>query len=417
MSAQGEPRRSWRPGALARAALTGLEHLVGGFGTALLALFTLFWLAVTAVLCVAGIGLLLAPSALRLLRVVANRERARLSRWGAEVLEPEPVPARLRDAVRDSAVRRELGWMGIHATLALVVGFLGLMLPLYAIRDTSFPLWWHLVPPDSAGPQIGAWVVHSTAGALGVSALGLCWFALSLLLTPALARLQAWPGHRLLGPDAGTDLSLRVAQLTATRAAALDAHATELRRIERSLHDGTQNRLVAVNVMIGAARRALVRDPASADAFLDRAQNASEEALAELRGVVRSILPPVLATRSLADAVTALAASCPVDCVVDAEVSGRCAASVEATAYFVLAETLTNIARHSGASHAGVALHRRGDRLLLEITDDGAGGADEGEGSGIAGIRRRVDAHDGTFALVSPPGGPTTLTVSLPCGL
>lgn len=417
MSTQDGPRRSRRPGALARAALTGLEHLVGGFGTALLALFTVFWLTLTALACVVGVGFLLAPSALRLLRVVANRERARLSRWGTEVLGPDPLPAKLSAALRDPAVRRELGWMLVHATLGLVVGFAGLMLPLYALRDGSFPLWWHLVPPDSAGPQVDLWTVHSTVGALGVSALGLCWLILSLLFTPALARLQAWPGHRLLGPDAGTDLSLRVAQLTATRAAALDAHATELRRIERSLHDGTQNRLVAVNVMIGAARRALARDPASADAFLDRAQNASEEALADLRGVVRSILPAVLATRSLADAVTALAASSPVACAVEADVTGRCAASVEATAYFVLAETLTNIARHSGASHADVRLHRRGDRLSLEITDDGEGGADENAGSGIAGIRRRVDAHDGTFALVSPPGGPTTLTVSLPCGL
>jgi signal transduction histidine kinase len=131
---------------------------------------------------------------------------------------------------------------------------------------------------------------------------------------------------------------------------------------------------------------------------------------------VRSILPPVLADRSLPAALTALAASCPVPCRIDADLPGRCAASVEATSYFVVAEALTNIAKHSHAEHATVRLHRRGDRLCLEITDDGRGGADEGGGSGLGGIRRRVEAHDGTFALVSPAGGPTTLTVRLPCG-
>jgi signal transduction histidine kinase len=247
--------------------------------------------------------------------------------------------------------------------------------------------------------------------------MAVAWAFIVVALTPGMAWLQAWPGRRLLSPAPGADLTLRVAQLTATRAAALDAHATELRRIERSLHDGTQNRLVAVNVLVGAARRALARDPSDAEAILDRAQDAAEQALAELRGVVRSILPPVLADRSLADALTALATDCPVTCRIDADVPGRCAASVEATAYFVVAEALTNIARHSNARRAGVMLRRREDRLCLEITDDGDGGADEHSGSGLLGIRRRVEAHDGTFGLASPAGGPTTLTVSLPCGL
>lgn len=208
----------------------------------------------------------------------------------------------------------------------------------------------------------------------------------------------------------------RIARLTATRAAALDAHATELRRIERSLHDGTQNRLVAVNVMLGGARRALASDPRTADAMLGRAQDAAEAALVELRAVVRSILPPVLTDRGLPAALTALAATCPVDCRVDADVPGRYAVSVAASAYFMVAEALTNVAKHSQARHATVVLRRRGDVLWLEVTDDGRGGADE-RGSGLDGIRRRVEAHDGTFTLASPAGGPTTLTASLPCGL
>src|SRR5262249_25618061 len=157
-------------------------------------------------------------------------------------------------------------------------------------------------------------------------------------------------------------------------------------RIERSLHDGTQNRLVAVTVLLGAARRALARDPAGADAILERAQSAAEQALAELRTVARGILPPVLADRGLDGALAALAAECAVPCRVEVATPGRCPASVEATAYFVVAEALTNISRHSQARRAAVAVTRVGDRLRLCVTDDGRGGADEHGGTGLAGI-------------------------------
>lgn len=223
-------------------------------------------------------------------------------------------------------------------------------------------------------------------------------------------------GRRLLGSGPTDDLSLRVAQLTATRAAALDAHATELRRIERSLHDGTQNRLVAVTVLLGAARRAVTRDPAGAEEMLEKAQTAAEQALAELRAVARGILPPVLADRGLAGALSGLAATSAVPCSVEVDVPVRCAASVEATAYFLVAEALTNAARHSGASRVAVRVRASDQRLCVSVTDDGAGGAVEGRGSGVVGIRRRVEAHDGTLALTSPTGGPTTLTAELPCG-
>jgi len=235
-------------------------------------------------------------------------------------------------------------------------------------------------------------------------------------LTPGMAQLQARRGRRLLSAGAEADLSLRVAELTATRAAALDAHATELRRIERSLHDGTQNRLVTVTVLLGAARRMVARDPAGAEELLERAHSAAEQALAELRSVARGILPPVLADRGLEGALAGLAASCPVPCRIDVEAPDRCAASVEATAYFVVAETLTNIAKHSGAQHATVTVRSRAGRLHLTISDDGRGGADENGGSGLTGIRDRIAAHDGTFTVTSPSGGPTTLKAELPCG-
>ena len=413
----GGPADRWDVFARVRATLDALERLIGGFGTAILALVALLGVIVTALACLVGVGLFLVPVTLRGVRVVADRERARLSQWGPELIGPESVPSGLRAAFADRTTRRELAWVGVHASLGLLLGALALTLPASAVRDGAFPLYWWLLPADqSAGAAMGLWQVHDLPGALGVALLAPAWIVIAVLTVPAMGRLQVWPGRRLLAPDPGSDLALRVAQLTATRAAALDAHATELRRIERSLHDGTQNRLVAVNVLLGAARRALERDPATADDILERAQDAAEQALTELRGVVRSILPPVLTDRSLADALTGLATTCSPPCQVDADIPVRCAASVEATAYFVVAEALTNITKHSRARHAAVKVRRTGDRLHVRITDDGRGGADEHSGSGLVGIRRRIEAHDGTFTLTSPAGGPTSLTVSLPCG-
>ncbi|MEV7091930.1 sensor histidine kinase [Amycolatopsis sp. NPDC051045] len=406
-----EDARRWDAVARARAALDALERLVGGMGTAVLAVAALLWLLGTAVLCLAGVGLLLVPAGLRLLRVVADRERARL-----EILRPPPVPPGLRAALADTSVRRELGWLVCHSTLGTLLGLIALTLPVDVMHDASFPLWWRFVSPSSATPAQGFFTATTWRDAFVVGLFGVATLVVTVLVMPVLDRCQAWPGLRLLAPHRGADLALRVAELTATRAAALDAHAVELRRIERSLHDGTQNRLVAVNVLLGAAKRALARDPAAAEQILDRAQDASEQALAELRGVVRSILPPVLTERSLPDALTALAADCPVTCRIDAEVPARFAVSVQATAYFVVAEALTNVAKHSGADAATVRLRHAPDRVHVEVTDDGRGGAAEDTGSGLTGIRRRVEAHDGTFALASPVGGPTTLTVSLPCG-
>jgi signal transduction histidine kinase len=397
----------------ARKAVDALERVVGGLGTAVLALG-----AILGVL-VAVVAVPLLPGALGVVRAVADRERVRLSGWGPEIVGPGPVPSGLRAALRDPDVPREVGWVAVHGSFGFVIGLLGLAIPLYAVQDLSFPLWWRLLPTamtDAGGPGVAYWPVRNDWAALGVAAFGLFWLAVGVYGGPVIAWLQAWPGRRLLSPPPGFDLSLRVAELTATRAAALDAHAAELRRIERSLHDGTQNRLVAVTVLLGVARRALERDPASADEFLDRAQDAAEQALAELRTVARGILPPVLADRGLAGALAGLAGDSGVPCRLDVDVPGRCAASVEATAYFVVAEALTNVAKHSGATGATVTVRRKQERLILVIEDDGAGGADEERGSGIVGIRRRIEAYDGSLALTSPVGGPTTLWVELPCG-
>ncbi|WP_214401771.1 sensor histidine kinase [Pseudonocardia lacus] len=405
---------------VSRRTLVALDQLGAGLGTTLLALVTLVGVALVAAGCLLWVGRFLVPAALQALRLAADRERARLARYGPEIVGPGPVPTGLRAAAADPTTRRELLWLVSHATVGLLLSIIALTLPLSAVTDVVFPLFWYLLPPEDATPTLVPWTVRDWPTALAVVPFSLVWLALTVALAPVMARLQSRPGWRLLPPDPETDLSVRVAQLTATRAAALDAHAVELRRIERSLHDGAQNRLVAVTVLVGAARRAVARDPALADDVLGRAQDAAEQALAELRTVVRSILPPVLADRGLEGSLAGLAAACPVPCRLDvdlrADTAGRCAASVEATTYFVVAEALTNIAKHSGARHAAVAVTRRDDRLLVRIHDDGGGGADGAAGSGLAGIRRRAEAFDGRFALTSPPGGPTTIEVELPCG-
>ncbi|GAA2382812.1 sensor histidine kinase [Dactylosporangium salmoneum] len=394
-----------------RAAVDALERLGGGLATGVAALAMLVLVAISGLLVAAGVGLWLLPRALRGVRAVADRERARLSRSGPEVHSPYPTTQNGRD----------LAWLATHATLGNVVGLLGVLTPLLAARDLLFPLYWKALPDGEAAPSLGVVIVRTWPGAVSVSLLGVAWLAVAVFGSRSLADVQAWPGRRLLPARADVDLSLRVTELTATRAAALEAHAAELRRIERSLHDGAQNRLVGVTVLLGAARRALARDPAIADEILERAQLAAEDALAELRGVARGILPPVLTDRGLGGALAGLAAGCRVPCRVDVRVAQRCPASVEATAYFVVAEALTNISRHSGATAAVVSVLRAGDVLSVTVRDDGHGGAEQassgqGSGSGLDGIRRRVAAHDGTFALSSPPGGPTELEVALPCG-
>ena len=398
-----------------------MERLAGGLITALMALFCLAFLAVAFITSPLGVGLFLLPAALRLMGKVVDRERQRLSRWGTSVPLPAvaeqptgPVEA-LWSLVYRARVRRDLAWLVCHSTLGLLTGLLGVLLPLVVVRDSTFPLWWWLLPPETAGASIGV-PVHTWPEALAVGLLGVAWGAIAFGVLQPLVRLQSCPGRRLLGPRAQTALAERITVLTETRAAALRSHTAELRRIERSLHDGAQSRLVAVVIHTGAARRALRLDPERADAAMERAQETAEDALAELRGVVRSILPPALENNDFEGALTALAQGCSVPCTVDTGDCGSVASSIEATAYFAVAEAVTNITRHSGAEQAWIVVITSKDTLHVHVYDDGRGGADEQAGTGLAGIRRRVEAHDGTLTVDSPVGGPTDIGLELPCG-
>jgi signal transduction histidine kinase len=208
-------------------------------------------------------------------------------------------------------------------------------------------------------------------------------------------------------------LRARVDLLTRTRRQAIDAQASELRRIERDLHDGAQARLVALTLQLGRAEMRLDAQP-EVQQLIHDAQREAHLAIAELRDLARGIVPPLLADRGLIAAVQSLAARSPAGTTVVADSCDHLAPAVENAAYFVIAEAVTNTAKHAHAEHSWVRLGADRRALVVEVGDDGVGGADV-EGSGLAGLRARVEALDGTLRVQSPPGGGTRLEVRLPC--
>ncbi|MFL6125261.1 sensor histidine kinase [Actinophytocola sp.] len=341
--------------------------------------------------------------AARLLDVVVGYERRRVAAYTGRPIPTGAEPDTWRHTV----------WFVVHALTGTVVGLVGCSLPGAAVNSALVPLYWWLAPNDD--PVVAPYPVTSWTGAAFMPLVAVAYALATLWVTPWLARLQIRWSRQLLSPPPGARLAERVAELTASRAAALEAHGAELRRIERDLHDDTQNRIVAVAMHLGIVERALRRDPATALPLVLKAQDAASDALAGPRGVVRSNSPPVLAERGLDGAIAGLIARSAVPTTLTVENLGRAPAAVESAAYFVVAEALTNVAKHSGADHCEVRL-RGLDPLVIEVRDDGHGGADEAGGTGLAGIRRRVAAFDGGTSISSPVGGPTVLRVELPCG-
>jgi signal transduction histidine kinase len=231
-----------------------------------------------------------------------------------------------------------------------------------------------------------------------------------------LVRGQARLAAALLGPTATARLSARVTRLTATRAAAVDASAAELRRIERDLHDGAQVRLVAMAMNLGVAEDVIDADPAGAKALLAEAKASAGAALTELRDLVRGIHPPMLADRGLAGAVQALALDSAIPVDLELRLDRRLSPPVESAAYFAIAEALANAIRHSGAQQVQISLTDQGTALSITVRDDGRGSADPAQGTGLRGIHRRLSTFDGSLHITSPSGGPTVLQMELPCG-
>jgi signal transduction histidine kinase len=213
-------------------------------------------------------------------------------------------------------------------------------------------------------------------------------------------------------------LAERVATLTRTRRGALDVQAAEMQRVERDLHDGTQARLVSLGMSLGMADELIDTDPVEARRLLVEARYAAAAALADLRALVRGIHPPVLADRGLDGAVQALvlAVPLPVELMVDLP-QVRLPAPVESAAYFAVAEVLTNVVKHSEAKTAWIRVHHADGTLSVTVGDDGDGGADPDHGTGLRGIERRLAAFDGTLQVSSPPGGPTVVSMEVPCEL
>ncbi len=337
------------------------------------------FLIVSTALLVIWIGIPLLLAALATLRGFARLHRRLAGRvLGTTISEPYPPKVRggmfvqMRFRLTDRATWRDVAWLlevqsiGFALQLSALVAFL--ILPLG---------WWG---------------------------------------SPLLLRTDAATTRLLTGPQ-DDHLRERIGQLETSRADTVDHSAAELRRIERDLHDGAQAQLVALGMNLGLAQELVTRDPAAAATLIAEARASSTTALRELRALVRGIHPPMLADRGLAGGVDALALAQPRPVEVDIDLPGRPPAPVESAVYFAVAEALTNSAKHAAAQSSWVWVRHDGRALTALIGDNGVGGAQLTAGGGLAGIESRLAAFDGTLSMASPLGGPTIVTLEVPCAL
>jgi signal transduction histidine kinase len=438
------------------AGLTGLA--LAGLGLLLVMLLGLFLVAVgfgvmaegslpsnqravtVAVLVLGGLVLTLTLTVPALLGI---RQLARLTReltgqWaGRPIADPYQPPRpgqlpfriRLRWLATDPATRRDLAWAvlgpvyglltGALPAIAIVTGFLLTGSGLGRGFGSSSSSAAVSAKPGAPGlTNVPTSVSHThSAGAPLEVLFGLTLVCLGVAVAPWLLRGYAGLARTLLAPTGQAELAQRVDHLTQTRIETIDSGAAEIRRIERDLHDGAQARLVAVGMTLGAAEDLIGTRPDAARALLAEARASSVLALAELRALVRGIHPPVLADRGLADAIRALALDSGLRVEVAADLPGRPPPPVESAAYFAVCELLANVSKHAGTRQAWIDLRHERGMLRVDVADDGSGGADPTGGTGLRGIERRVAAFDGILALNSPAGGPTVVTMEIPCAL
>ena len=363
-----------------------------------------------------GLGLLrfALPPALLGIRWLARLTRQLAGDWCGVPIAGQyaPPPARkltfterLRWLATDPVTWRDLGWTAANLVICALavapvviigiglIGFIG-------------PELTRLIPPPAFPGN-----TPRTLTVLGV-AITVAGVAAAPLLLRGYGLLT-----RMLAPAGQAELALRVRQLTQTRTEALDTGAAEIRRIERDLHDGAQARLVAMGMTLDAAGQIIDSNPDAARALVLEARDASVKALAELRALVRGIHPPVLADRGLADALRALALDSPMRIHLASDLNGRLPAPVESAAYFAVCELLANVSKHAEARQTWVDIRHTDGMLRIGVTDNGHGGADPAHGSGLRGIERRLAAFDGVLAISSPLGGPTAVTMEIPCEL
>jgi signal transduction histidine kinase len=402
-----------------------LTHHVAGFVVG-------FVVSISTVICLA-LGVVLIPLMLvgvpiigLTLRVVgwfAQFERARFALFlGTRIPAWQPaaragyrwgIVPRLR-VYRERATWAEIGYAlarlpvsAVTVALSFIVWSLSLVLLTLPAYDGALP---------AGGALIGGRVVlHGAPEMTACVVVGLLLLLAAAPLTRGLAAADAALARLLLSPP--SDLAARVTELEISRERVVDAAEAERRRIERDLHDGAQQRLVALAMELGRAKAKLADDVDAARELVDQAHSEAKAALTELRDLVRGVHPPVLTDRGLDAALSGLAARCPVPVSVQVNPHVRPKPAVEAVAYFVVAEALTNIAKHSRASQATVVVEGHGypGTLHIVITDDGIGGADP-HGAGLSGLADRVSGVDGKLSVESPRGGPTIISAMLPVG-
>ncbi|MGP9504224.1 sensor histidine kinase [Specibacter sp. AOP5-B1-6] len=368
-------------------------------------------------------GLPFAPAAVALLRRWADLARKRTSSFSGRqlVISYPPITAgSYKERIlllRSRATRKDALWLLAHGIALLSLGFAAIGLPLAAVNSLLIPLYWE--PLSKYATVANPYPVVSWQDAATMPVVAAVYALLSWWLVPAAARLFSWSQTKLLNIGRATLLAARVTALTASRAAALEAHSSELRRIERDLHDGAQNKLVSVVMMLGMAMRSVETGGSNTSEHLRRAQDAATDALSNLRTMVHDIYPPILDELGLEGALAAVAVRSGCPCTLHVSHLPRSPAAVEAAAYFVVAEAVTNANKHGSATRLDLSATFEVvglvDCLVLTVQDDGVGGAVERPAGGLAGIRRRVEAFEGTMAVSSPVGGPTMIRTVLPC--
>ncbi len=278
-----------------------------------------------------------------------------------------------------------------------------------------------------------AWIMSNDGGYLSISVgshevwldnpittlpavpLGLALVVLTLYFTRVVGAAHGALARYLLGPSETQRLRARTAQLRASRARGVDAAEAERRRIERDLHDGAQQQLLAVAMDLGRARAKLETDPAGAQELIQQAHAGAKEAIAELRNLARGIYPAILTDRGLDAAISAVAARADVPVDVEVDLPTRPPAAVESIAYFIVSEALTNVAKYARATRASVRITRDDNWVVVEVSDNGVGGATATPGGGLAGLADRAAGIDGILTVDSPVGGPTVIRADLPC--
>ena len=295
----------------------------------------------------------------------------------------------------------------VNFTVAVVVW----SIPLWAITLPIYAVRWQSAAPDLwSGEKLDTW-----GEVIPVAIGGLVVLPLVPWIVHAFARADAAVARWGLSESRTRALEERVAELRETQARSVDIAMADRRQIERDLHDGAQQRLLSLGMDLGMALEKFESDPEGARALVGDAHAELQRAIAELRSLARGIHPAVLTDRGLDAALSALAARSPTPVTLDVRLHERPPASVEATAYFIVAEALANAAKHAHADAITVRVRQTGDRVHVEVTDNGKGGATQQPGGGLAGLADRASSVEGSLRISSPEGGPTILAAELPC--